>query len=120
MLRIEGGGEPATRQDRMIERHQGRPLPVRRDIGAAEIIDHIDTGQLRQQRAIADLPGPMPVGPVQDGLAMKTDQRHIDRPQGRLNGLEPALRDTDDVAWHEADVGLQIARLQKIGQVKGI
>ena len=32
----------------MIERHEGRALPARRDIGAAEIVDHIDAGQPRQ------------------------------------------------------------------------
>ena len=41
----------------VVERRERRPLPARGDIGAAEIADDIDPGQLRQQRAVADLPG---------------------------------------------------------------
>ena len=68
----------------MIERHQRRALAARLHIGAAEIIDHIDAGQPRQQRAVADLPGPVLRRPVQDGLAVKADQRDLVRRQPGL------------------------------------
>ncbi len=66
VLRTEGGGGPE--QDAMVKRHQGRALPAGLHIGAAEIIDHIDAGQPRQEGAIADLPGPALRRTVQDGL----------------------------------------------------
>jgi hypothetical protein len=68
----------------MIERHQGRALPARRHIGAAKIIDHINAGQLRQQRTIADLPGPVFLGAMQDGLAVKANQVDITGLQSSL------------------------------------
>ena len=77
-----GSASPDLRaSSRMIKRHQGRALAARLHVGAAEIIDHIDAGQPRQQRTVTDLPGPVPLGPMQDGLAVKPrSARPVRRP----------------------------------------
>jgi len=68
----------------VIERHQRRTLPARFDVSGAKIVDHIDAGHSGQRGAIADLPGPVPLRAMQDGLAMKTHQRHLIGRQSRF------------------------------------
>src|SRR5262249_60006245 len=63
----------------MEQWHERRPLPSRRDIGAAEIVDHVDARQLGQQRTIADLPGPSALRFVQNRLTVEADHVHIAR-----------------------------------------
>ena len=41
----------------VVEGRQRSPLPARRNIGAAEIGNHVRAGKTRQQGAVADLPG---------------------------------------------------------------
>src|SRR6185437_6381547 len=62
------------REGGVIERHQGRALAARRDIGRAEIAHHIGLGEPRQKRAIAQLPGAALIGCVEDGVAVKADE----------------------------------------------
>ena len=61
----------------VIERRQRRAFAAGGDVGAAEIGDHIATGQPRQQRPVADLPGPALRRLMHDRVAVKSDQ--IDR-----------------------------------------
>ena len=68
----------------MIQRHQRCALAARFHIGAAEIIDHVNAGQPRQQTAVANLPGPVLSRPVQDGLAVKADQGDLVCRQSRF------------------------------------
>ncbi len=72
---IEHGQRPveATRQGRVVERRQGRPLPSSRHIEAAKIRDHGDPHLTRQQGAVADLPGTAFGRRMIDRLAMKPD-----------------------------------------------
>ena len=58
---------------RMIERDQRRALPSRRDIGRAEIRDHIHAELCARARAIEELAGKTLARPVQHGLAMEAD-----------------------------------------------
>ena len=58
----------------MVEGRQRSPLPARRDVGAAEIDNHVRAGKTRQQGAVADLPG-SPLGrAVQDRVPVKANQ----------------------------------------------
>ena len=61
----------------MIDRHQRRALPTRAHIGAAQIGDHGNAERAGQHRAVTNLPGPAPLGPVGNGMAMKADHPDI-------------------------------------------
>jgi hypothetical protein len=61
------------RQRAMIDRHQRRALPARRDIGGAEVVHNRDAERLRQRGSIADLHREMAFGAMQNGLAVKSD-----------------------------------------------
>src|SRR6185312_2371543 len=66
-----------VRARQMIKRREGSTLTARRDIGGAEVADHIDAGQPGQQGTIAELPRPPLLGPVQDGVAVEADEVHV-------------------------------------------
>ena len=57
----------------MVQRSERRSLSARRDVGRAEIGDHIQPEPARQQRAVADLPGAAFGRAMQDRVAVKAD-----------------------------------------------
>ena len=63
----------------MKDRSQRCPLPARRDVGGAEIKDHGDAQAPRQSRAVAELNRELPLGPVQNRLAVQTDDIDVCR-----------------------------------------
>ena len=79
----------------MIDRHQRRALPARRHIGRAQVIGDVDAHVAGEERAVADLHGQAPVGPVQHGLAVEAD----DVDGGGLDALaDEKFADNFDVA----------------------
>jgi hypothetical protein len=77
--RVRPGAKPAQ-QRAVITGRKRRALSACRHVRGAKIIDHVDAGQPRHQRAIAKLAG-RPLSArgwraVQDRLAMKPDCRH--------------------------------------------
>ncbi len=61
----------------MIERHKRRSLPARLHVRGTKIVDNGDTSHTREQSAVTYLPSPTHFWPVQNGLAMKANQRDI-------------------------------------------
>ena len=55
----------------MIDRHQRRALPARRDVGAAQVVHHPHAERPRERGAVADLPGEVLFRPMRDGLAVE-------------------------------------------------
>ena len=81
-------------QGGMVERRQGRSLPARRHIGAAEIGDDVDAGEARERGSIADLPSAALGRAVQDRVAVEPDEldRHIRMAPAKLSncgGMQP-------------------------------
>ena len=72
---IHHGDRPrqVAHQSGVEHRHQRRALPARRDVGAAQVVDHAHAQRPREPCAVADLPGEAPLGPVRDGLAVEPD-----------------------------------------------
>jgi hypothetical protein len=60
----------------MEGRHERRALAAGGDVAAAEIGDHVDARQLRQQRGVVGLAREAEFGPVADGLAVYCDGAH--------------------------------------------
>ena len=61
----------------MEEGCQRRALPARRHIGAAQVAHHGNAERPRQRRAVANLPGPAPVGPMRHRMAVKADHPNV-------------------------------------------
>jgi tyrosyl-tRNA synthetase len=102
-------------QSGVIERNEWCALAASRYIGGAEVSDHVNSGQPRQQGAVADLPGSPPVGLVEDRVAVEPDEvdpceavagdKLGDHPRVRLGQLTLHCRHRTFAAEHRAELG---------------
>ena len=103
------------RHQRLVEDGNERcPLPARRNVGRAEIVDHWNAGEVGKKLAVADLPGAAFMRRVMDRLAMEADDVDVARLQsGPLKEVEgrhgmalgeDALNFRDLVGWRLAAI----------------
>ena len=116
----------------MIHRRKRRPLAARGDIGGTEIVRHRYSGPQGEFGGIADLPGPSPVGLVQNGMAVETyevrllpqrgHRAHVIFGQPRRGAFEPpvvrvqarcAVQDAPQIRPQAAIVGHRQGRTER-------
>ena len=85
----DGGAVLGSEQQRVEERHEGRPVAAGGDVADAEVRHHGDSGCFRDPRGLADLEraeAARPFDPVVDGLAVGGDRVDRSGTPDRLGG----------------------------------
>ena len=99
-LRIISGRSRPRRHRRMIDGRERRAFASRGDVGRTKVRDDVDLERRRGARAVAELPRQAVARPMQNGLAVQTDER--DALAGNGKSLEKRLDRRDMGVGHQA------------------
>ena len=111
---VQDGQRPRqmSRKSGVEDRDEWGAFAAGRDVGAAKIADHVDLCPLREQLAIADLPGKALARAVNQGLAVKADD--VDARRGQPGLLQQCA---DRGSVRERHVALN--RLDRLAAAQG-